>query len=241
MRNEATTVPFLTLALALAVLLGFSFLAQAGPRDYCALGGVATKKAAFDKAIEYLTRCIDEADLDDDELVLVLSARASSHELNGQSRNAIEDLNRAIEIEPNDPNSYVNRGTTLLKAGFRTLTVNDFDRAIELGPSAATPYFLRGLAEFELAQFVEAIANYDQAILLDPNDTRFYVHRANAYTKIGKYGIAISEYSRAIDLNPNDAEFYTYRASVYFEIGDTARGNADLERALEIDPDMLER
>lgn len=241
MRNDATIAPLTALALALAILLGFSFPAQAGKRYYCMAGTVALKSAAFDEAIEYLTGCIEEADLDDDQLVLVLIGRAFAYDEKGKFGKAIKDYNRAIEIEPNDPSSYVSRGTTLLKAGLRTLALDDFNRAIDLDPYGASAYFLRGLAKFELAQIVEAIADYDQAILLDPSDADFYVHRADAYAEISKYRTAISDYNRAIALDPFDAEIYTYRASIYFVTGDAARANADLERALELDPNILQR
>lgn len=239
MRNNATIAPFMALVLAFATLHGVVFPARAGNLGYCTVGGVALEHARFDKAVEYFTLCIDEADLDEDQLIAALRARAFAYEEIGEIKKAIEDINRLIEIEPDDPMYYINRGVTLLRHGFGTLAVTDFDRAIELNPTDAEPYFLRGLAEYEIGQAVEAIADFDQAILLDPSDPDYYVHRGHAYVEIGKYDTAISDYGRALARDPLNAKIYVRRGIVYKMIGDDENSTNDLMRALELDPNSL--
>ena len=54
----------------------------------------------------------------------------------GNYRQAIEDLNRAIEIKPDYAEAYNNRGIAYKGLGNYNQAIKDFDRAIEIKPNS---------------------------------------------------------------------------------------------------------
>ena len=61
---------------------------------------------------------------------------------------AIEDYNKAINLKPDNPDAYNNRGTIYTKLGQYQLAIEDFNNAIRLNPDDADTYFNRGIVYF---------------------------------------------------------------------------------------------
>jgi len=59
---------------------------------------------------------------------------------------ALDDLNRSIEIEAAEPNTYSIRGGILLEMGELEAAVADFDRALDLNEAHVGALAGRGLA-----------------------------------------------------------------------------------------------
>ncbi len=81
---------------------------------------------------------------------------------------ALQDFNRAIEIDPTRANAYVGRGNTLSTLGRYKEALKDYDIAIEIDPKVANAYVNRGSAYSHLTQYEKAIADYEKGLELDP-------------------------------------------------------------------------
>jgi tetratricopeptide (TPR) repeat protein len=81
----------------------------------------------------------------------------------GLYKHAIEALNNAIEIDPQDASAYLLRGTAYYKLRQFNPTINDFNKAIELNPQDAAGYYCRGLAYDGLGNENQAIKDMKQA------------------------------------------------------------------------------
>lgn len=83
---------------------------------------------------------------------------------------AIADLDRAIKLDPSEPEAYLNKGSTLLRMGIRTAEpVALFDRALELRtrrPELA--YFGRAIAYEVAGDATSAYRDYRRASLAAP-------------------------------------------------------------------------
>jgi len=107
-------------------------------------------------------------------------------ELNGHAR-AIEDYDRAIELNPNFAEAYNNRGVAYAELNEHERAIEDYEKAIALNPNFAEAYNNRGVAYAELNKYERAIKDYDRAIALNPNDAEAYGNRGIAYSKIQRY------------------------------------------------------
>jgi tetratricopeptide (TPR) repeat protein len=58
---------------------------------------------------------------------------------------ALADLNKSIELEPEDPDAYSNRAFTYAQLGQFEEAQKDVEKAISLDVENATPYFARGV------------------------------------------------------------------------------------------------
>jgi len=81
---------------------------------------------------------------------------------------ALEDFNRAIEIDPTRADGYVGRANTLNTLGRYQEALKDYDKAIEIDPQLANAYVNRGSAYSHLEQYQKAIADYEKGLELDP-------------------------------------------------------------------------
>ena len=75
---------------------------------------------------------------------------------------SIADYDRAIQLKPDDPDTYVNRGWAFHAQGDYDRAIADYDRAIQLKPDYALAYANRGEAYRFKRDYDHAIADLDQ-------------------------------------------------------------------------------
>lgn len=95
-----------------------------------------------------------------------------------EPQKAIEYLNKAIKLQPDNSASYNLRGNIYFTQGLNQLAVNDFNKAIQLNPTNADYYNNRGIIYERTGHYQEAIKDFDEAILFDSNDATYYSNRA---------------------------------------------------------------
>ena len=72
-----------------------------------------------------------------------LNARAYAYIRNAKLQQAIPDINKAIQIQPNEPDAYQTRGILYLEQKKYNLALEDLNKAIKLKPNAEA-FFYRG-------------------------------------------------------------------------------------------------
>ncbi len=81
---------------------------------------------------------------------------------------ALELLNQARELAPNDPSVAAEIGKTLLKEGQPDAALTEFGRALALDPRDARSFNNRGVALQQLGQIEAARMDYQRALQIDP-------------------------------------------------------------------------
>ena len=142
----------------------------------------------------------------DDTLIVSGDFAAVRDAENLDRQSAAADFTRAIELSPNDPRFFNNRG---LAYDYSFEAISDFTQAIQLDPGYAEAYFNRGEiyggSSFDRSK---AIADYTEAIRLVPNYIEAYTGRMIAYTKSGAFDKALMDVEKMRTLGV-DAERLT--------------------------------
>jgi len=150
---------------------------------------------------------------------------------------AISDFNRAIELDPKNPEFFLARGDRFHSRGKYKQAVEDFTRAIQLEPSEAAHYFARGRSYHYLDEDIRAVADFDQAVRLAPDEVYNYVARGESLYAMGNYQAAISDFGLALRFNPRAAHYYHYCIGLCLSRqGDYASAAAAFARAIEHNP-----
>ena len=171
---------------------------------------------------------------------LAYNNRGFAYNVLGDYKQAIEDLNRAIEIKPSYADAYNNRGIAYKGLGNYKQAIEDLNRAIEIKPSYAQAYYNRGNAYSGLGNYRQAIEDYSRVIEIKPSYADAYNNRGNAYSGLGNYRQAIEDYGRAIEIKPSYAQAYYNRGNAYSGLGNYHQAIEDYSRAIKINPGYAE-
>ena len=125
--------------------------------------------------------------------------------------NAMIDLDRAIQINPEFIYAYYARGIAKSELGDYNGATVDYDRYIELNSGDAEAYYRRGEAKKALGEL---------------ESTRGNMVKTEAF-----YESAIADYIQAIEINPKYAEAYKDQAKVKCKLGDIESARGDAEKA----------
>ncbi len=145
---------------------------------------------------------------------------------------ALDDLNKSIELNPNDEEVYMNRGSVFSDIKNYNKALDDFNKAIELNPNVANIYYNRGLVYCRVKFYEKAITDYNQAIKLEPNDVDAYHNRGVCYHEQKYYNNALVDYNKVLALNPNYASAYSNRGFLYAELKQYDKALADYNQAI---------
>lgn len=168
--------------------------------------------------------------------------RGAEHARAGNIERAVEDLNKAIQLEPANDEFYVTRAEARQFAGMTSgalqLVIADYTRAIDINPRHAQALSSRGYAYYAQGDFDRAIEDHTKAIGLEPQNDLFINERGLVYQTIKRYDLAARDFDEAIRLNPNFAPAYSNRGVVYRLQGDHAKAIEYFTRAISIDAKM---
>jgi serine/threonine protein kinase/Tfp pilus assembly protein PilF len=191
-----------------------------------------TKKGRHDEAAQAKERArITENRTASDYFLSGSDALAS-----GRTREALELLTRAIEL---DPGSY--RVNTTLAACYDRLALYSnaaafYTTAIALRPDLWEGYYNRGLEDLKQGNYKRALADFDRAAQLDPNRPETYLHRSFACENLKDYAAAIRDLDRALELGASKARVLSMRARARGLSGDKEGWKRDLDEALRTQP-----
>ncbi len=159
----------------------------------------------------------------------------------GNANAAIEDLTKAIEINPHMPQAWAARGSFYLLQMRPAKAIEDFNKAIELDPQHAPNYVNRGQAYMNLEMIDLALQDFNKAIELDPNSVAAYFNRGVLYFQQKKIDEAIADFTKCIELDPNAPAPYFNRAVAYIEKDEREKAAVDLAVYLKIAKDEMGR
>ena len=130
----------------------------------------------------------------------------------GEEPAALEDLGKALALDPKLKSAYVTRASILAKRGDDPEALDDLNHAVLLDPNDAAAYIARGSLYSHRGDQSQAIADFSRAIAIDPNNAIAWRDRGFAHRESGENSAAEADAAEAIRLNPD-------LASAHFDLG----------------------
>ncbi len=126
----------------------------------------------------------------------------------GDHKGALDDLNRAIDMNPRNAEAYCLRGFIKSRSCVKgeKQAIEDFNRAIEIDPVYAEAYCNRGDAKVFHGDYKKAIEDLTRAVELDPEYGEAYKIRGFAKYIYGDKGGACLDWLRAANLKVNGVD-----------------------------------
>ena len=172
--------------------------------------------------------------------------RGREHFKNGESEDALDDMNKAIELDPNSTEALYYRANLLALGSSKSKrepevakAVADFNRILELKPNDGHVRSFRAFWYGVLKQYDNAITDYTTVIEGDTDLSRFnegrnkalaqmHLNRGQLYHEAKKdYAKAIADYTAALQLNPQIEGAHRLRGTCYELLGESAKAQQD--------------
>ena len=165
----------------------------------------------------------------------------------GDKAGAVEDCDKAVQTDPNQPGLYSVRARLRFLLGDRTGAVEDDTRAVALFPAFADAYAYRGYVRLRLKDYQGAIGDYNRAIAADPSLRHefqcqfgdyhrhlsgYYDGRGYVFMALGKNQAALLDFNQALRLNASNVDAYDQRGDLYSARGDSREALSDYGKAL---------
>jgi tetratricopeptide (TPR) repeat protein len=167
-------------------------------------------------------------------------------------REAVSDLSKAIQINPNSAEAYYYRARSYLRFISHDIddidcpkAISDLDKAIQLNPRYIEAYMLRGEIRTTyykpIAERNKALVDFNTVITIDPNNAEAYDWCGRIYAKNGDLDRAMRSYNAAINIDPKYALAYYHRSFIYDERdGDINKTIADVEMAVRFNSSSID-
>jgi len=167
--------------------------------------------------------------------------RGESKNYKGNYTGAIIDFTKAIELGPNNPISYYNRGDAWIKleeyqGGEHHLTeaISDYTKVIELDSKRSSAYSDRGFLKAEFNDHSGAIVDYNKALELDPEKPYIYFLRGESKAQLMDFSGAIKDYNKTIERSFEFINAYNKRGESKAKLGDHEGAIFDFSKSIEI-------
>ncbi len=157
------------------------------------------------------------ADKKKDDALRAILAQGDQYRKSGSLDKAIEEYQKALELDDSNAEVYGRLGHALLDSGNPERAMKIFERQIALAPKECPPR--AGLASAYLAQGLpdQAVKTCEDALKLCPDEAGAYFHLGEAYAS-AKYPIeAIEAFRRSAELDPKNLVAYEWLGKLYFD------------------------
>ena len=150
---------------------------------------------------------------------------------------ALQNAERAIELDPTDPSSRRIYAYALVWVGRTDEAIDQLEQAVQLNPNLAGPYFeLAGLYRARAGQsqdtvmaqelYASSIALYEQILAMQPENARAYLRLCDAYFEARENRRAQDYCAQAVTINPQYAQAWA-------SLGQTQYSQRNYEGAIE--------
>ncbi len=177
----------------------------------------------------------------------------------GQYSTALIQFNKSIDLDPQFPIFWINRGIAKIELKDFQGAREDFNQAVTHKRGYALGYILRGVANYSLEDTDATLADLeiglqldykalsnvleiagdavDKAIEMAPENVNYYFSRGYAHFANENYRPALADFTTAVNMVSGSSEFLKYAGATKVFLGDADGAQTDLNIALGINPD----
>ncbi len=178
----------------------------------------------------------DELLKSDPKNIDLLTIHAESATKLGNIKQAIIDLQLALELQPENAELHNSLGFVYMTAGQLDQASEEFTTAIALDAKQAKAFNNRGMIKVAQQDFLMAVNDFNEALQVNENYVDAYNNRGFAYWELGNHAEAIKNFDSAIKLDPDYFNAYNNRGLALIKIGELEAAVKDFTTAIKLAP-----
>ena len=153
----------------------------------------------------------------------------------GQVDAARADIQRALEIAPNDANAASLQTIMAIVQGDKDSALQIAQRAVSAAPESATARIALSYAQQARFDLPGARADVEKAVELDPHNALAWARLAELHSSFGDLDKAMAAAQRAVELEPNLARTQTVLGFAHLMLINTRQAQETFEKAIALD------
>ncbi|SZF06235.1 unnamed protein product [Blumeria hordei] len=177
---------------------------QAGLRDI-----VKKTRDGYQKAAESFDKALEIGDLGSYE-AFAYNMRGTFRYLRGENLEALSDLTKSIELQPDLIQSYIKRASMYLELGNKSAAVEDFVNATLQNNKDPDIFYHRAQLHFILGEYAEAAKDYQVSIDLDNDFIFSHIQLGVTQYKLGSIPSSMATFQRCTKNFEQVPDVYNY-------------------------------
>src|SRR5579859_2557731 len=165
------------------------------------MGLLSLQARQYDHAIEWIARA-NQQDIKTGHLFSLGTAL----EQQGLHQEAFKAFDRALQLKPDDAESWASRGCALTRLAQLTEALRSHQRVLEINPRKADAAFRCGLLLRALNRLEEALSTFNRCDELLPNHAQVLEQRGAVLHGLKRFDAALADSHRAHRLNPTSPD-----------------------------------
>jgi tetratricopeptide (TPR) repeat protein len=150
---------------------------------------------------------------------------------------AVQVFTELIDLDPDNPDAYKNRGVAYMKLSQYDPAIQDFEKTRQITPNLKGLHSNLGVAWYYKGEYEKAIASYDMEIAHSPDSHYVYFNRAICRAELKHYDKSFEDIEKSLALMPDYYPAYCLKGDLYLELKDTESARNAYEKAVELDPE----
>ncbi len=177
---------------------------------------------------------IDGLNMRMDSKELVQQARTHMH--GNDLDKALEELEKAVELDPKNSVAVHDIGAIYFKRGEFEKALPYFEEAVQISPTKVPPRENLAMTYMKLEKYEDAARELETAVALEPAKADLRLGYGLALLKTGDPGAALLEFRKAIELDPDLTPPYYQAALILAKSGQLDLAAATLREMLSKNP-----
>jgi YVTN family beta-propeller protein len=146
----------------------------------------------------------------------------------------------SIKLEPNNIESWYNKGLALSNLGQYESAIRCYDKVIEIDPDYVPVWNIKGNALKHLGKFHESIKAYNQILEEDPQNIIALYNKGLTLSNLGQYKNAIRCYDKVIEIDPQNIDAINAKGLALERLNNYEEAIKCYDTVLEKDLDNIE-
>jgi len=156
--------------------------------------------------------------------------------LNRDFEKAIEMLNKAIEIQPQNQATIHNLGTAYQELGNLKEAIKYYKKVLHVNPKHTNANYSLGIVYYKLKDLKTAKSYLKKTIDIQKNYALAFFSLASIHVELKEYNDALSSYQKAIEINPNLVAAHNNLGLLFRGLNDFPNAINCYQKAIRIQP-----
>ncbi|KAI1162830.1 mitochondrial import receptor subunit tom-70 [Nemania serpens] len=188
----------------------------------------------YEEAATAFERAIELGDLEQFE-ALAYNMRGTFRCLRGSQEQALDDLNKSIELDPTMTQSYVKRASMHLEMGNRDKAAEDIESAIKQDENDPDIYYHRAQLHFIHAEWQSAAKDYQKSIDLDNAFIFSHIQLGVTQYKMDSFASSAATFRRCIKNFSRVPDVYNYYGELLLDQGKYDEAIQQFDTAMDME------